>query len=40
MIKATAGDLKAMKVPFQMASRFPELMKGPEGPMGIRIIEG
>ena len=30
MNKATAGDLKAMKVLLQMASRFPELVKDPE----------
>jgi hypothetical protein len=28
--KAASGDLKAMKVLFQMASRFPELVTGPE----------
>ena len=32
MNKATAGDLKAMKVLLQMASRFPELVKDPEPP--------
>jgi hypothetical protein len=36
--KAAAGDLKAMKVLMQMATRFPELIKDPEGPIGIRII--
>jgi len=30
MNKATAGDLKAMRVLLQMASRFPELVKDPE----------
>jgi Family of unknown function (DUF5681) len=38
MNKATGGDLKAMKVLLQMATRFPELIKDPEGPMAIRII--
>lgn len=38
MNKATVGDLKAMKILLQMATRFPELIKGPEGPMAIRII--
>ena len=38
MNKATAGDLKAMKVLLQMATRFPELMKDPELPMGLIII--
>lgn len=28
--KAASGDLKAMKVLFQTASRFPELVKDPE----------
>jgi hypothetical protein len=37
MNKATAGDLKAMKVLLQMASRFPELVKDPEGPTEISI---
>jgi hypothetical protein len=31
--KAAAGDLKAMKVLLQMASRFPELVTGPERPI-------
>jgi hypothetical protein len=35
MNKATAGDLKAMKVLLQMASRFPELVKDPEPPIEI-----
>jgi hypothetical protein len=39
MNKATAGDMKATKVILQMASRFPELIKDPEGPMAVRIIE-
>lgn len=38
MNKATAGDLKAMKVLLQMASRFPELIKDPEGPIGFIIV--
>lgn len=37
--KATAGDLKAMKVFLQMASRFPELMKEPEAPMRLIIVD-
>jgi hypothetical protein len=28
--KAASGDLRAMKVLMQMASRFPELVKDPE----------
>jgi hypothetical protein len=36
--KATAGDLKAMKVLLQMASRFPELIKDPVGPMKMVFI--
>jgi hypothetical protein len=38
MNKATAGDLKAMKVLLQMASRFPELVKDPEGPTKMIIV--
>jgi Family of unknown function (DUF5681) len=38
MNKATAGDLKAMKVLLQMATRFPELITNQDGPTGIRII--
>jgi hypothetical protein len=38
MNKATTGDLKAMKVLLQMASRFPELIKEPEGPIGFVIV--
>lgn len=37
MNKATAGDLKAMKVLLQMAIRFPELVKDPEPPLEIII---
>jgi len=37
MNKATAGDLKAMKVLLQMASRFPELVKDPEPPSELTI---
>jgi Family of unknown function (DUF5681) len=37
--KAAAGDLKATKVFLQMATRFPELIKGPDEPILIRIIE-
>lgn len=39
MNKATAGDLKAMKVLLQMASHFPELVKDPEPPMQLIIVE-
>lgn len=39
MNKATTGDLKAMKVLLQMASRFPDLIKEPEGPIGVIIVE-
>jgi Family of unknown function (DUF5681) len=38
MNKATGGDLKAMKVFLQMATRFPELIKDPEGPTKMIII--
>jgi hypothetical protein len=38
MNKATAGDLKAMKLLLQMASRFPELIKDPVGPMKLIMI--
>ena len=31
--KATTGDLKAMKVLLEIASRFPELVKDPEPPI-------
>lgn len=37
--KAAAGDLKATKFLLQMATRFPELIKGPDEPILIRIIE-
>jgi hypothetical protein len=39
MNKATAGDLKALKVLLQIATRLPELIKDPEETIGIRIIE-
>ena len=35
--KATAGDLKAMKVLLQIASRFPELVKDPDAPITLVI---
>jgi hypothetical protein len=35
--KAASGDLKAMKVLMQMASRFPELVTGPEPVPTVRI---
>jgi hypothetical protein len=35
--KAATGDLKAMKVLMQMASRFPELVTGPEPPIVVTI---
>jgi len=35
--KAAIGDLKAMKVLMQIASRFPELVKDPESPLTIII---
>lgn len=35
--KAATGDLKAMKVLMQMASRFPELVKDPEPPITLVI---
>src|SRR5258706_9475337 len=35
--KAASGDLKAMKVLMQMASRFPELVTGPERPIVVTI---
>lgn len=38
MNKATTGDLKAMKVLLQMATRFPELIKDPDEPIGIRVV--
>lgn len=37
--KAATGDLKAMKVLLQMASRFPELVEDPEPPVTL-IIQG
>jgi hypothetical protein len=35
--KAASGDLKAMKVLMQMASRFPELVTDPESPITLII---
>jgi hypothetical protein len=35
--KATTGDVKAMKVLLQIASRFPELVKDPDAPITIVI---
>jgi hypothetical protein len=35
--KAATGDLKAMKVLMQMASRFPELVTDPEPPIVITV---
>ena len=37
--KAATGDLKAMKVLMQMASRFPELVTGPENTITVRFKE-
>jgi Family of unknown function (DUF5681) len=37
--KAASGDLKAMKVLMQMASRFPELVTGPESPIIVTFRE-